>query len=785
MRYLLSEIAKICGGKHLGKDVEISSVITDSRSYAVTDEALFVAMRGVNHDAHDFVEQMVARGVRGFVTEREIALPHDAGVVVVDNALVALQQLAAYRREQFRGEVVAIAGSNGKTVVKEWIAQSLPQSVKLFRSPRSYNSQLGVALSLMMMPDDCDVAIIEAGISQPNEMSRLEQMIRPDVVLFTSIGDAHQENFASLQQKVDEKLLLAASAKTIIYHSDYTLFAESIKAKYATRNLVDAAQVAPLSMKDVASVRNAQQVAAFCQAMHYPVGDMLALQPVAMRLEVKQGVSGSLLIDDSYNSDINSLSIALDYLRSVAGERRKVVILSDILQSAMSDELLYGTVAQMVKDAGIECFIGVGAKISAHRSLFGKSARFFDSTEQLLLHIGEMDFTSAAVLVKGNRAAQIERVSHRLELKSHTTVLEVNLQAMVRNINYFRSHIGAETKLVAMVKASGYGAGDAEIAQTLQTQGVSYLAVAFADEGVELREQGITMPIVVLNADEESFDVMISASLEPEIYSLRSLNAFLRAVDIYGANNYPVHLKFDTGMHRLGFDEADIPQLLTRLDEASGRLRVASVFTHLCVADDPSQDDFTREQIARFKRISDTVAAHLPYKVLRHAAASAAMLRFPEARFDMCRLGLGMYGFGYEHNDNLEMVSALRTRIVQIRELPAGETVGYGRSGVLERRSRIATIPVGYADGLDRHLGCGRWSMIVNGEFAPTVGRICMDSCMVDITDIEGVAEGDEVTIFSPTKGNTAEDMARLLDTIPYEVLTSVAKRVKRIYINE
>ena len=278
---------------------------------------------------------------------------------------------------------------------------------------------------------------------------------------------------------------------------------------------------------------------------------------------------------------------------------------------------------------------------------------------------------------------------------------------------------------------------------------------------------------------------MISASLEPEIYSLRLLNAFLRAVDAYGANNYPVHLKFDTGMHRLGFDEADIPQLLTRLDEASGRLRVASVFTHLCVADDPSQDDFTREQIARFKRISDTVAAHLPYKVLRHAAASAAMLRFPEARFDMCRLGLGMYGFGYEHNDNLEMVSALRTRIVQIRELPAGETVGYGRSGVLERRSRIATIPVGYADGLDRHLGCGRWSMIVNGEFAPTVGRICMDSCMVDITDIEGVAEGDEVTIFSPTKGNTAEDMAKLLDTIPYEVLTSVAKRVKRIYINE
>ena len=785
MRYRLSEIASVCGGRLCGEDMQVCSIVTDSRSYAVTEDALFVAMHGVNHDAHNYIEQMVARGVCAFMTEREVALPQGCGAVVVENALEALQRLAALYRSQFRGKVVAISGSNGKTVVKEWIAQSVPQGVKLFRSPRSYNSQLGVALSLLMMSQECDVAVIEAGISQVGEMERLEKMIRPDVVIFTAIGDAHQENFRSMEQKIEEKLSLAKSAKTIIYHSDYKGFADAVQTSLPDAHLVDAALVPAPDLSDAASVRNAQQVAAFSRLMGWPEPDFAALQPVAMRLEVKQGIEGSLIIDDSYNADINSLSIALDYLRSVAGDRRKIVILSDILQSAMSDEQLYGKVAEMLSDADIELFVGVGGKLQMWSRLFGVESRFFGSTEELLHHIGELDVSVSVVLVKGNRVAQTERVSHRLELKSHTTVLEVNLQAMERNINYFRSKIGAQTRLVAMVKASSYGAGDAEVARMLQRQGVSYLAVAFADEGVELREKGITMPIVVLNADEGSFDVMVEASLEPEIYSLQSLEAFLRAVNSYGAHNYPIHLKFDTGMHRLGFSAEDVEPLLVRLEECGDVLRVASLFTHLCVADDPSQDDFTREQIARFDSVSRAVADRLPYKVLRHAAASAAMLRFPEARFDMCRLGLGLYGYGYEHNDSLEVVSTLSTRIVQIHELEAGETVGYGRSGVLSRRSRIATIPVGYADGLDRWLGCGRWSMVVNGKPAPTVGRICMDSCMIDVTDIEGVEQGCQVKIFSPIKGNTAEDMAAVLETIPYEVLTSVSKRVKRIYINE
>lgn len=785
MNYLLSEISAICGGEFSGIDRQVRSVATDSRSYAAGDGAMFVAINGVNHDAHEYVRTMYDRGVRAFMVERDCDLPSDCGVVKVADSLAALQALAAHRRTQYRGTVAAVGGSNGKTIVKEWIAQCVPAGTKLFRSPRSYNSQLGVALSLLMMGDDTDVAVIETGISQCGEMERLERIVRPDIAIFTSIGDAHQENFGSLDEKIAEKLILARSASTVIYHSAYPELASAIRAEYADCILVDAAEIAVPPMSDTASERNAQVVAAFFRTMGWNAPDFALLQPVAMRLEVKQGVSGSIIIDDTYNSDINSLGIALDCLRSTAGGRRTVLILSDILQSGLSDETLYAQVASMVAEASVDLFVGVGVKISESRSAFASGSRFYASIEELLARIGELDITDAAVLIKGSRASAFERISHRLELKCHTTVLEVDLQAMARNINYFRERMRPNVKLVAMVKASGYGSGDAEVARMLQKQGVSYLAVAFADEGVVLRESGITMPIVVLNADDASFDVMVAHSLEPEIYSERSLAAFVREVESAGGREYPIHIKFDTGMHRLGFSENEIGHLLDLLDGCGDTVRVASVFTHLCVADDPSQDEFTRLQLARFGRMSSAVAGHLPYPVLRHAEASAAIVRFPDSQYDMCRLGIGMYGFGYEHNDNLEMVSTLRTRIVQIHEIEGGETVGYGRAQTLARRSLIATIPVGYADGLDRHLGCGGWSMLVHGEPAPTVGRICMDSCMIDVTDIAGVAEGDEVVIFSPHSGNTPEDMAQVLGTIPYEVLTSVSKRVKRIYINE
>lgn len=780
----MSEIAAICGGRLYGRDTAVSSVSVDSRAYAADAQTLFVAINGVNHDAHDYIGEMYARGVRAFMVERRCDMPDDCGAVEVADSVAAMQMLAAHRRSLYGGTVVAVSGSNGKTVVKEWIARSVPSGIRLFRSPRSYNSQTGVALSLLMMDDDTDVAVIEAGISKPGEMARLERMIRPDVVVYTFVGDAHQENFDSVEEKMEEKLLLARSARTIVYHSAYADVAAAIRRRYSDRMLFDAADVKVSPQPDAASTRNAQEAVTLWRALGHEPGNT-DFQPVEMRLELKQGIDGSIVIDDSYNSDINSLGIALDYLRSVAGGRRTMFVLSDILQSGLDDDALYSRVANMVSEAGIGRFVGVGTRISRHRELFAAGSRFYPTTEELLSHIGELDVSGAAVLIKGNRASAVDRVSRHLELKSHTTVLEVNLQAMMRNINYFRARLRPGAGLVAMVKASSYGAGDAEVAQMLQKQGIRYLAVAFADEGVVLRESGITMPILVLNADDASFDAMVAASLEPEIYSMRSFDAFVKAVRSRGLGRYPIHLKMDTGMHRLGFSEEEIPALLERLKGCGDTVRAASVFTHLCAADDPSQDDFTRGQLRRFDRMSEAVVSSLPYPVLRHAAASAAMLRFPEAQYDMCRLGLGLYGFGYVHNDALEAVSTLRTRIVQIHRLARGESVGYGRAQYLDRDSLIATIPVGYADGLDRHLGCGGWSMLVHGEPAPTVGRICMDSCMIDVTDIAGVAEGDEVTIFSPRHGNTAEDMAAVLDTIPYEVLTSVSRRVKRIYVND
>ena len=783
MRYLLSEIAQIVGGRLVGCDFEVASVATDSRSYAMTHDTLFVAMRGVNHDAHDHIAEVAERGVKAFMVEREVALSAGCGAVVVENSLAALQAVAEHHRKTFNGKVVAVTGSNGKTTVKEWIAQCAPSEARIFRSPRSYNSQLGVALSLLMLDNSYDVAIIEAGISQRGEMARLQKMITPDMVLFTSIGDAHQQGFASLEEKISEKLILAEGTQTIIYHSAYTKLAEGVKARYGERMLIDASQSRVAQMGDTASQHNAEIVATFFAEMGYDAPDFSQLQPVAMRLEVKQGVENSVIIDDSYSADLNSLSIALDNLRSVAGERKTMLVLSDILQTG--DSNIYKEVARMVREAGVGSFVGIGEKISNNRELFGEGALFFGSTEEALANISKLDITNCAVLIKGNRASRLERISHRLEQHSHTTVLEVDLQAMVRNINHFRSQIGTSTPLVAMVKASSYGAGEREIAQMLQKQGMAYLAVAFADEGVALREGGITMPIVVLNADDASFDTMVAHSLEPEIYSFRSLASFVQAVERAGEINYPIHLKVDSGMHRLGFGEGDVPQLNKELASASQSVRVATIFTHLCVADDAAQDNFSRGQIATFDRISSAIMAELPYRPLRHAAASEAMLRFEEARFDMCRLGIGMYGFSTTSGEVLEPVATLRTRIVQIRTLHDGDTVGYGRNGKILGERRIATIPVGYADGLNRHLGNGAWAMVVGGKQAKTIGNICMDSSMIDITGIDGVEEGDEVKIFSSERGNTAADMAAVLGTIPYEVLTSVAKRVKRIYINE
>lgn len=785
MRYRLSEIAQICHGELSGKDVEITSVVTDSRACAICDGAMFVAMKGANYDSHNFIADMYGRGVRAFMVERGCDIEcEDAGYIVVENAIAALQQLALVYRNAFKGVVVGITGSNGKTVVKEWVARALPSSVKLFVSPMSYNSQLGVALSLLMMQGDEDIALIEAGISEVGEMERLERMISPDIVVVTSIGDAHQSNFESLSQKIAEKLRLATSAKTLIYHSAYSELAANIEACPISYQRVDAADCHVENIPHEGYITsNAQIVKTLCRVLGF---DEVSLPPanVAMRLEVKEGVCGSTIINDSYNTDINSLAIALDTLRGMALGGPTVAIISDILQSGMPDGELYSRVAQLVENVGVDMVYGIGPRIMAHADKFASTAQFYEHTEDLLRKLKDEDIAGRTVLLKGNRRSHFERLCHAMERKSHTTVLEVNLDAMTHNISYFRRFLPINHRLVAMVKASSYGAGDVEVAQLLQRLGVAYLAVAFADEGITLREKGITMPIVVLNADAGSYDKMITYSLEPEIYSFHSLRDFTNCVERYGAYAYPIHVKFDTGMHRLGFLEEEVEQLLCELKE-NRSVKVATVFAHLSCADDPSQDDFTRSQIALFDKISSRFASALPYEILRHTANSAAIERFPEAAFDMCRLGLGLYGYGYCENDELQPVTTLKTRIVQLRNRKAGEAIGYGRSQVLERDSVIATIPIGYADGLDRHLGEGRWSMLVAGCAAPTVGRICMDSCMIDVTDVGGVSEGDEVVIFSAAAGNNLNDMARVLGTISYEIMTSVSARVKRIYVRE
>lgn len=790
MKYLLSEIAEICGGELQGRDREVTSLSTDSRSCTFDAGSLFVAMRGANHDSHLYAGQMAARGVKAFLTERPVELPEDCGQVTVGNAIDALQRLAAHYRAGFRGEVVAVTGSNGKTVVKEWIAQAVPAGVKFFRSPKSYNSQLGVPLSLLMAEGDEELIVIETGISQPGEMARLERIVRPDTVIFTSLGEAHGRNFRSPEQKCAEKALLAAGARRIIYHSRYELPARMLAERYADRELIDAAacELPPKSCGPLLSEAgriDAQLVAAFCRAEGYPPVDFDRLLPVAMRLELKEGLNGSVVIDDAYNSDLNSLSIALDYLHSVAMGRPTTLIFSEMEQQWGDTEELYAQVARMCGRTGVGRFIGVGEELRRSSRNYAPDQSFYATTDELLRHLRSEDFAGRVVLVKGSRSKRFERVVHALERKSHTTTLEIDLDAMIHNLNYHRAKLRPGTKLVAMVKAGSYGAGDFEVAQMLQHQGVDYLAVAFADEGVLLRERGISMPIVVLNADEGSFEAMVAHRLEPEIYNFRSLENFTEAVERAGERGYPIHIKLDTGMHRLGFTEPDLEELCQRLP-GQPAVRVATIFSHLNCADMPEQDDYTRAQIARYDRMSGRIAAALPYPVIRHTANSAAIERFPEAQFDMCRLGIGLYGFASPENRALKPVSTLRTRIVQIkRGLPAGDAVGYGRAGKLLRETVTATVPIGYADGLDRHLGCGRWSMLVHGKPAPIVGRICMDSCMIDVTDIPEAQEGDEATVFSAAEGNTAEEMAAVLGTIVYEVLTSVSGRVKRIYFKE
>ncbi len=744
MRYTLSEIAAVCGGRLVGRDGVVTRVITDSRTFPVDGETLFVAIRTANRDGADYVGELYGRGVRSFLVGVDFAdagLYSEAGFVVVGDTVAALQALAAHYRNGFTGRVVGITGSAGKTTVKEWITQLAPAGVTVYRSPKSWNSQIGVPLSVLAASGDEDYIVIEAGISEPGEMETLERIVRPDVGILTAVGGAHEENFTSPEQLRAEK--------TILFRRCPEKVLKGKGKDFQTRNATLAADF-------------------WRHESHEPTPEAIAaLEPPAMRLEVKEGIHDSVIVNDTYNSGLASLAIALDHLARVAGSRPRIVVMPD--PDAPAREL--------VKAAGVERLIEIGSGLTI---------------EEALRSLTPADIQGRAILIKGGARLGFDRLSRALERHSHTTVMEIDLDAVIHNLRLCRSRLRPGTGMIPMIKANGYGHGTFEVARTLTGQGVDYLAVAFADEGIALREAGITTPIMVLNADSGSFEPMIRARLEPEIYNFTSLAEFTALLKRHGEVGYPIHLKLDTGMHRLGFRSAEIGALAEALSAAGRWAKVATVFSHLAAADDPAQDDFTRRQISDFDHMSATLAAALPYPVRRHIANTSGAERFPEAQFDLVRLGLGLYGFGMT---GARPVASLRTRIVHIAELAAGETVGYSRRGVLARHSRVATVPIGYADGLDRRLSNGHWSMLVAGQPAPIVGNVCMDSCMIDITDIAGrnadsgfsdaPKVGDEVTIFSATPGNTAADMAAALDTIPYEVLTSVSARVKRIYTKE
>ena len=822
MFYSLEKVTALIGARRFGNaEARIDWLLTDSRSLAFPETTLFFALRTPVGDGHKYIPDLYRRGVRNFVVgtvpdNYETDYP-DANFLRVLSPLKALQRLAERHREEYVLPVIGITGSNGKTVVKEWIYQLLMLSMNVTRSPRSYNSQVGVPLSVWLLDERSRIGVFEAGISQPGEMQALRAIIQPTIGVMTNIGPAHQENFSTIQEKCHEKLLLFKDAKVLIYNADEAVVAESVhdfgfggqlfgwsrKDEHAT---VFVRAIEPtedgktriayyfngtaaeytLPFADEASIQNSITALCVCLYLGLTPADiarrMALLEPVAMRLEVVQGVRGCTLINDAYNSDAAALDIALDFMNRRAKEQAakgRTLILSDIFQTGIPAEELYAKVAEMLKSRGVERLIGVGPAISAAHTLFSIKKSFYPTSEALL-ESGELDtIHDEIILLKGARNFGFEQIAKALSLRVHETTLDVNLEAIAENLHFYRSFMKPETKLTCMVKASAYGAGSVEIAKTLQERGVDYLAVAVADEGAELRRAGITAGIIVMNPEMSAFGTLFEYELEPEIYSFNLLDALIRAARRQGITDFPVHLKLDTGMHRLGFNpKTDIPVLIDRLSHQRA-LIPRSVFSHFVGADSDGFDEFSEKQFKLFDEASRTLQAAFPHKILRHICNSAGIERFPERHLDMVRLGLGLYGIDPIDNRVLHNVATLRTTILQIRDVPAGDSIGYSRKTVLDRPSRIAAIPIGYADGLNRHLGNRRGYCLVNGQKADYVGNICMDVCMIDVTDIP-CREGDSVEIFGDALPVTV--LSDLLGTIPYEVLTSVSNRVKRVY---
>jgi alanine racemase len=875
MSIRFSDLPALLGGTLLlapTADAALATLLLDSRRVGLTEGAVFFALHGPNHDGHHHLAALYAKGVRLFVVSHppaSLAPFEGAGFVQVPDTLVALQALAARHRAAFGGPVWAITGSNGKTIVKEWLAQVLAPDEDICRSPKSYNSQVGVPLSVWeLAPGRHTLGIFEAGISERGEMARLADIIRPTHGIFTTLGTAHDAGFASEKEKLAEKLRLfeRPGFGLLVYCADQpavhaAVQAQAIPALAWTRHDVPGAALRfrlksttagtttvrvrlgetaatahfpaehlalraasrfTLPFADEPSVENALHCLAVLLWRQLDPATTIApaeiqrrllrLQPVAMRLEMKQGRHGCYLLDDTYNNDLAGLALALDALSRQARPGGRTLILSDVLESGLSGPDLYARVLALVQVHGVTRLIGVGEAVSSELTVMSYEIKvgqqetrsdepqlktqnsklkthFYPTTEALLADLRPADFQNETILIKGARRFGFERVVAALQQLQHGTVLEVNLDALTHNLQYYRQRLNPSTKLMVMVKAFAYGSGSYEVASLLQFQRADYLAVAYPDEGQQLRENGISLPIMVLNPGPDSFEQMRRYRLEPEIYSLERLGDYLQAAREAADSPTPLpplHLKLDTGMRRLGFDENDLPALLELLALHRAQLPVASIMTHLAAADAPAHDDFTRQQLSTFQRMTAAIEAILGRPVLKHALNSAGIRRFLEAQFDMVRLGVGLYGVeaGDETSHNLRPVSTLRTTVSQVKTLPPDTTVGYGRRGTATAHERrLATLAIGYADGYDRRFSAGAGLVLLHGRRAPVVGSVCMDMVMVDVTDIPEAQSGDVAVLFG--EGLTINELAERIGTIPYELLTNVSERVKRVFVSE
>ena len=829
MTYTLDHIARIIGSDSSVRPVVIEQLLLDSRKVYSPAGSLFFALKGPRRDGHRFIPELYKKGVRNFVVSEPVSanLYPEANFVQVKDSQEALQQLAASHRSQFSIPVIGITGSNGKTIVKEWLYQLLQEDFTIVRSPRSYNSQIGVPLSIWQMNEQHGLGIFEAGISTVKEMEKLEAVIRPTIGVLTNIGDAHNEGFSNKEEKFREKILLFRHAEWVVCHSKYKkegILSSAIKGrlftwgtepeddvrvisidKYGdastislntkvTENGTGDAVTFSIPFTDDASIENAILCYSVCYLLGTDAGNIASrlkdLYPVEMRLQLKKAINNSYVINDSYSADLSSLEIALNFLSQQGMHTKRTVILSDFVQTGMQDKALYAHIYSALKKHGVTRVIGIGEKIMRELDVLQQkedtslSIELYPSTPEFIAQFRSSRFRDETILVKGARVFAFEEIVLLLEQKVHQTLLEINLNAIASNLKEYQRFLEPSTKIMAMVKAFAYGSGGAEIAGVLQYHKVDYLGVAYADEGVDLRKAGITLPIMVLNPEETTFNALAEYSLEPDIYSPGLLQSFDLYLKKEGIRQYPVHIEIETGMNRLGFDVNEMDMLSAAIKQSSS-FKIQTVFSHLTSSEDPKDDDFTFKQLEKFLTAAARLENNLGYSFLKHIGNSAAALRHAALQLDMVRLGIGLYGIDSAdtHKAELQPVATLKSTIAQLKHVAAGESVSYNRKGIVKRDSLIATVRIGYADGFSRRLGNGVASMYVKGKPAPVTGTVCMDMTMIDVTDIEGVNEGDEVIIFG--KELPIQQLAEWADTIPYEIMTGISQRVKRVYFEE